>query len=404
MPLQSAFDTAENRLPGLVGALRARGLMTLEQGEPADLCALARTHRAAGLIIPEALGGTGASPAETVDILRAVGALCPSLAVMLTMHYHTIATMVQLGAIPTAEELLQGVAHHQWLVASAFAEGKPGSAIFNASVKVSPVEGGYVLNGTKKPCSMSHDMDVIAVGVARVEQDGSTTDGFAMVINEGSPIAREAFWNTRILRASDSNALVFKDVFVPHERMLMPDAADDIEAAMLAQRAALAGLCWFQLMVGATYLGVASALVERLLAKRKSEDFALAQLAIELEGAHQALIGSARELEALERADEAVYSRALCVRFLVQGAIERATNLAVELLGGMAFIASDEVSYLLSASRAICFHPISRTAAAPMLAEFLRGPAETAAPAQTSPAAEANAADTDTDDSKRIAA
>jgi predicted amino acid dehydrogenase/alkylation response protein AidB-like acyl-CoA dehydrogenase len=402
MPLQSAFDTAEKRLPGLVGALRARGLMTLEQGEPAALCALARTHRAAGLIIPEALGGTGASPTETVDILRAVGALCPSLAVMLTMHYHTIATMVQLGAIPTAEELLQGVAHHQWLVASAFAEGKPGSAVFNASVKVSPVEGGYALNGTKKPCSMSHDMDVIAVGVARVEGDGSTTEGFAMVINEGSPIAREAFWNTRILRASDSNALVFKDVFVPHERMLMPDAADDIEAAMLAQRAALAGLCWFQLMVGATYLGVASALVERLLAKRKSEDFALAQLAIELEGAHQALIGSARELEALEGADEAAYSRALCVRFLVQGAIERATNLAVELLGGMAFIGSDEVSYLLSASRAICFHPISRTAAAPMLAEFLRGPAEATAPAQTSHVAEANPADID--DSKRIAA
>lgn len=57
---------------------------------------------------------------------------------------------------------------------------------------------------------------------------------------------------------------------------------------------------------------------------------------------------------------------------LVQAAIERATNLSVELLGGMAFIASDEVAYLLAASRAICFHPISRSAATPLLAQFLR--------------------------------
>jgi hypothetical protein len=64
---------------------------------------------------------------------------------------------------------------------------------------------------------------------------------------------------------------------------------------------------------------------------------------------------------------------------MVQGTIERSTNLAVELLGGMAFIASDEVAYLLAASRAICFHPISRAAATPLLAAYLRDSA--AAPA-----------------------
>ncbi len=377
MPLQSALDATEHRLPGLVAALRARGLMDLENADPAELCALLREYRAAGLIIPERFGGIGASPVETVEILRGVGALCPSLAVMMTMHHHTIATVVQLGAFAAADELLQGVAAYQLLVASAFAEGKPGSGIFNASVKVQPAEGGYLLSGTKKPCTMSHHMDVIAVGVAREQDDGSTVEGFAMVFTEGSPITRAPFWKTHVLRASDSNALVFDNVFVPDDRMLLPGADDDLEVAAFAQRASLAGLCWFQLMVGATYLGVASALVERLLAKRNVDDFQLAQLAIELEGAHQALIGSARELEEDGSADENAYNKALCTRFLVQGAIERATNLAVELLGGMAFISSDEVPYLLAASRAICFHPISRTAAAPMLAQFLR---ESAAP------------------------
>jgi alkylation response protein AidB-like acyl-CoA dehydrogenase len=125
-------------------------------------------------------------------------------------------------------------------------------------------------------------------------------------------------------------------------------------------------------MVGGTYLGVVCALVGLLLSRRATEDGPLALLAIELEGAQQALMGAARELEQQRAADATVYAKALCTRFMVQGAIERSSNLAVEALGGISFIASDEVAYLLAASRAICFHPISRAAATPLLASYLR--------------------------------
>ncbi|XQE68670.1 acyl-CoA dehydrogenase family protein [Pseudomonas sp. P3C3] len=380
MSMKHARIVTEARLPGLIGALEARGRMALEKADPSELCDLFRSYKAAALIIPESYGGLGASPRETVEILRAVGALCPSLAVMMTMHHHTIATIVQLGGlIPAADELLYGIAHNQLLIASAFAEGKVGAEIFNTSVKVTPVEGGYLLRGSKKPCTMSHNMDVIVVGVARENSDGSFTQGFAVVFNDGSEVSREHFWKTPVLQAADSNTLVFNDVFVPAERMLLAEAVDDEAVAASAQETSLSGLCWFQLMVGGTYLGVASALVELLLKKRHTDDAQLAQLAIELEGAQQALVGAARELEEQRAADEDSYSKALCTRFLVQGAIERSTNLAVELLGGMAFIASDEVAYLLAASRAICFHPISRAAATPLLASYLRE--STAAPA-----------------------
>lgn len=380
MSMQSARSITEKRLPGLIAALQQRGRMALEKADPGELCELFRTYKAAGLIIPESFGGLGASPRETVEILRAVGSLCPSLAVMMTMHHHTIATIVQLGGlIPAADELLYGIAQNQLLIASAFAEGKVGAEIFNSSVKARPVEGGYLLKGSKKPCTMSHNMDVIVVGVARENEDRSMTQGFAVVFNDGGEVSREHFWNTPVLQAADSNALVFEDVFVPDERMLLADAVGDDEVAASAEETSLSGLCWFQLMVGATYLGVASALVELLLSKRNTDDGQLAQLAIELEGAHQALIGTARELEEQRAADFSAYSKALCTRFMVQGAVERATNLAVELLGGMAFIASDEVAYLLAASRAICFHPISRSAATPLLAQFLHESASTAA-------------------------
>lgn len=371
MSMLHARNVTEQRLPGLIGALQQRGRMALETAEPAEICELFRRYRGAGLIIPEAYGGLGASTRETVEILRVVGSLCPSLAVMMTMHHHTIATIVQLGGlIPAADELLCAIAQNQLLIASAFAEGKSGAQIFNSSVKARAVEGGFLLSGSKKPCTMSHHMDVIVVGVVRENADGSFTQGFAVVFEDGSRITRQPFWNTPVLAAADSQALVFDDVFVPSERMLLAEGGDEAVAASV-QETSLSGLCWFQLMVGGTYLGVVSAMAALLLA-RSGDEAPLAQLAIELEGAQQALIGTARELEEQRAADEATYAKALCTRFMVQGAIERSSNLAVEALGGMAFIRSNEVAYLLAASRAICFHPISRATAVPLLAGFLR--------------------------------
>ena len=376
MSIQQARAATDRLLPGLTERLRNRGLMALEQAEPAELCALFRESGAAALLVPTQAGGMGAAPSDTLAVLRAVGSLCPSLAVMMTMHHHTIATIVQLGGIvPAADELLAAIAANRLLVASAFAEGKPGSAIFNASLKASAVEGGYLLNGSKKPCTMSHGMDVIVAGVAPANGDGQ---GFAVIFAEGSGIVRERFWQTPVLAASDSNALVFRDVFVPDDMVLLAEGEGAEQAAEVAQAASLSGLCWFQLMVGASYLGVASALVERLLGRRGVADLQLAQLAIELEGAYQALLGTASLLQQTDAADPALYSQALCTRFSVQAAIERASNLAVELLGGMSFIASDEVAYLLAASRAIGFHPVSRMAAVPMLADYLRQTAEAA--------------------------
>lgn len=376
MSIQQARAATDRLLPGLTERLRSRGLMTLEQAEPAELCTLFRESGAAALLVPSQAGGMGAAPSDTLAVLRAVGSLCPSLAVMMTMHHHTIATIVQLGGIvPAADELLSAIAANNLLVASAFAEGKPGSAIFNASLKASAVEGGYLLNGSKKPCTMSHGMDVIVAGVAPATGEGQ---GFAVIFAEGSGIVRERFWQTPVLAASDSNALVFRDVFVPDDMVLLAEGEGAEQAAEVAQAASLSGLCWFQLMVGASYLGVASALVERLLSRRGVADLQLAQLAIELEGSYQALLGTASVLQQTPAADPALYSQALCTRFSVQAAIERASNLAVELLGGMSFIASDEVAYLLAASRAIGFHPVSRMAAVPMLADYLRQTADAA--------------------------
>jgi len=66
-------------------------------------------------------------------------------------------------------------------------------------------------------------------------------------------------------------------------------------------------------------------------------------------------------------------ARAVLVRYAVQGSIERATNLAIEVLGGLAFLGSPEPAYLLAASRGLGLHPPARAAATERLAAHLAG-------------------------------
>jgi alkylation response protein AidB-like acyl-CoA dehydrogenase len=63
----------------------------------------------------------------------------------------------------------------------------------------------------------------------------------------------------------------------------------------------------------------------------------------------------------------------LLVRYATERALERATDLAVTMLGGIAFIQSPDVSYLLAASRGLAFHPPSRSSMASGLASLLAG-------------------------------
>ena len=74
--------------------------------------------------------------------------------------------------------------------------------------------------------------------------------------------------------------------------------------------------------------------------------------------------------------NETLLVRALYARFATERAIERVAMSAAAALGGMAFIESPEIAYLLGVTRALAFHPPSRAAAAGPIARYLAGPAD----------------------------
>jgi len=365
--LRAERDTLEAFIPGLDKYLSEVPLLELER--PGN-GALARFRELGGpaLLVPAEYEGKGASLLDAVRIQRAVGARSPSLAVATTMHHFSVASLVELTAAGNGCEWarLMAIAENSWLLSSGFAEGKPGQHILTPAMRGVLADGGITVSGTKKPCSLTWSMNLLSASVAVADPNSTGTDRLAVVlIPADSPgLQRAPFWQSTALAAAESDQVTLTDVFVPEALIFYPhdgESMDPIQAR---------GFVWFELLVSACYLGAATNLAERVVARGRGSDEDRAGLAIELETMAAALEQVAASA-AMAGDNDALLARALYARFATERAIERIVMSATAVLGGMAFIESPEIAYLLGVTRALAFHPPSRAAAAGPIARYL---------------------------------
>jgi alkylation response protein AidB-like acyl-CoA dehydrogenase len=358
--------TLEKLLPGLDAALARFPLLEMERpGNPA--IPVFRELGGPGLLIPARFGGRGASPLQAVRAQRAIACRAPSLAVATTMHHFTIASLMEINPEdPGLEgELLESVARGNLYVASGFAESRPGTSIQKSALRLERSPAGIILNGSKKPCSLSQSMDLFTVSTPPLE--GMDAGLAAAIIPADTPgIERRPFWASPILAGAESDEVILRNVCIPEDAFFPLGGSGRVNAVQDR------GFLWFELLITACYLGMASALVERVLSSDRGGPAERVSLATETEGAMSALEGIARAMLAGEKGNDEL-ARMLLVRYAVQGAIDRAASLAVELLGTTAFIRSPEVSYLLAATRVLSLHPPSRPSAGKRLDAYLAG-------------------------------
>jgi len=363
--------TLRELLPGLDEQLAALSLDTLEAPESPAI-ELFRRAGGAGLLVPAEHRGLGATAHTALHVQRALGARSPSLAVATTMHHFSTATLVELWRREQGLEwmLLQGIAERRLLLASGFAEGTHGQGVLRPTMRGRREDGVVRLSGSKRPCSLARSMDILTASVAIEHEHGNGPDelAIALVSADLPGIEVTPFWSTPLLAGAQSDAVTLRDVAV-EERLVVPVGAlgrSELDALQAA------GFLWFELLITAAYLGVASALVERLLRAQRGDATARVTAVAELESSMAALCAIAKQLDdGADRTD--LLARALLCRYATQDAIVRATALAAEHLGGMAFISSHDVGYLSAAARALAFHPPARAAAAAALDATFNG-------------------------------
>jgi alkylation response protein AidB-like acyl-CoA dehydrogenase len=356
----------EEFLPGFDEQLASMPLTELEsRGSP--VVELFREAGGPGLVVPQELKGHGASPSVAIRVQRAIGSRSPSLAVATTMHHFSAASLIELRRVEGGLEwmLLQAIADQHRLLASGFAEGVHGQGVFSPTMRARRVDGKVLVSGSKKPCSLSRSMDVLTASVA-VTTDGPGEEpefAVALIPANAPGIEVSDFWGTSILAGAQSDAVTLTDVPVEPDLVLAVDSTTAVQTA---------SFLWFELLISASYLGMASALVERVLAAGKGDATARAAMVAHIESAMASLSAVAHRMEEGDRS-ERLLMQALLYRYAAQEAINGSVASAVEQLGGMAFIRGDDVSYFASASRALAFHPPQRQRASQAILDALDG-------------------------------
>ncbi|MGY0489115.1 acyl-CoA dehydrogenase [Streptomyces sp. WG-D5] len=357
--MSTARRTCEKFLPGLLAALDEIPLAELERpGNPA--IGLFRAHGGPGLVIPRTYSGSGATPLEAVDVTRALGAVAPSLAVATTMHHFSVATLFALADSPQSAgvewALLEGIVEQRLLVASGFAEGRPGQGILSPTVLARPDGKGYRLSGSKKPCSLSRSMDLLTASAALPNADGTSDMAVVLVPRQTEGLTVEPFWASGALAGAESDEVRLSDVFVDEQQLMRTEPGEAGELDELQT----VGLIWFELLITASYAGMAGALVERVLAGGRGTHTERAELLTRYETATLLIEGTAR-LIMDKTVDDAGLARALVARYGAQDLIREAVARAVELLGGTAFIGSPDIACFAAAAHGLSFHPPSRS-------------------------------------------
>lgn len=354
-------ELASRLVPELLETFSRKSLMELERSDGKALADLFREQAQPGFLVPRDLGGMGGSLLELAQVLRLVGARCPSLAIMMTMHHHAVGAFARGGiSMPFRETLVRRVATERALVATAFAEGRPGADILDSTVECTWLEGGEgcVIRGSKRPCCMSPHADFAIVGVAVGLAGDGKGRGLALVDRRFDGVRSEPSWPGELLAATDSHSLVFDGVRVPAAQMLAPRSGGG-EAMMdrlAVVHAEMALSCLFQLTVSASYLGIASRLCEMVLQRKAGSRGRRLRVLGRVEGAALSLY---RLAQMLDEGDFSGYllARSMVVAHNASRQSGDAVTESVKALGGAVFLSSPEVQYLLLASRCVDFHP-----------------------------------------------
>ncbi|MCZ7524969.1 MAG: acyl-CoA/acyl-ACP dehydrogenase [Acidimicrobiia bacterium] len=316
--------------------------------------AVLRRHGLTTMLVPEELGGGGATHAETCAVLATLAHGCPATALTLSMHSHLVAAQVwryrhdlpapALSKVVDDGAVLVSTGAADWL-------DSEGTAL--------PAEGGFRVSARKSPSSGAPAGDVLVTS-ARWE---SSPEG-PQVIHFTVPFAAEGVsidetWDTMGMRATGSHTVVLDDVFVP-------------EAAVSLVRPVGEWHPVFNVIVGAAlplimavYVGVAEEAVERsiALAGRRADTTTVAPLVgrmlNRLHVAQDAVGSTIAMSDDLRFAATMDHAAAVLGRKTVaaEAAID-AVRLAMEAVGGASYSRSVGIERLYRDVHGSLHHPL----------------------------------------------
>jgi alkylation response protein AidB-like acyl-CoA dehydrogenase len=313
-----------------------------------------RQQRVFSAGVPAELGGGGASYRELCELLRVLAHSCSSTALALSMHTHTLAAVVWRWRHANApvEPLLRRVAAEELILVTS-----GGSDFLAGSGTAVKVEGGYRVSARKIFGSGSPGGHLLmTMAVYDDPTDGPTVLHFPVALD--APGVRLADnWRALGMRGTGSDDILLDGVFVP-------DAAVGVRRPPGRWTPVFFVVYSIAFpLVYSVYLGVAEAARDIAVreAGRRRHDPNVQTLVGEMENelaAARITVGHMIDTADAECLDLETTKAIVIGRTLAGRAVIRATEKAVEVVGGAAFYRALGLERLFRDVQAARFHPL----------------------------------------------
>ncbi|MEL4162835.1 acyl-CoA dehydrogenase family protein [Corynebacterium bovis] len=343
----------EAEFPGSISAI--------ESGEvngavPKDVADHMRRTGLPGALVPASSGGRGLSAVQALRIAVGLGSASASVAVAFAMHSFSVATVASLEE-DESRGTLKRVATENLLMCSAFSEGGHGQSLRQPSVAAVRSKDGYwLLNGSKKPCTLAENCDIVTAGIGVKSNSSQALHqlAFAVFDRDRDGISSRPFWGNDVIQGAGSDELVFRNVKVSDRDIYLIDSQ-----TAKSDRLDILGTAWFTLVLIGGYAGVALATIEQLYrlgrGKTESRAAALAAAAGDIESV---LLASETISQSIDTriGYDTLYS-ILQTRYTLERTLTRHRQELERLAGGSEFIRPSTLTTRTRSTQALQFHP-----------------------------------------------
>ncbi len=221
---------------------------------PAEAITAIKQQRLMGILVPQKLGGEGASIADAAEICYTLGRACGSSGMIYAMHLVKVACIVDHGpGVRWQESLLRGLDSEQLLFASSTTEGMGGGNIRSSASAICHDNGRITLQRDASVISYGAYADGIVTTARRSETSEPSDQVLAVFMKEDYELQLTGGWDTLGMRGTCSAG--FKLTARGVADQVLPVPYDRIHALTMTP---VAHLLW-----SSVWAGIAAAAVQK---------------------------------------------------------------------------------------------------------------------------------------------
>lgn len=318
-PLVRSMDDEQQFAPGLVRKIFELGLMGIE--------------------IPEQSGGAGGTFFDAVLAIEAISTVDPAVALLVDVHNTLVVNAIRRWGDETQQKAWLPRLASDTVGAYALSEAGSGSDAFALQTRAERTADGFRLDGRKLWISNAREAGLFIV-FANVDPASGYRGITAFLVEKGTPGFTVGRKEDKLgIRASSTCELIFDHCEIPESQVL--------GAVGKGYKVAIETLNEGRIGIGAQMLGLAEGAWKhtaryaqerkqfgKAIAEFQAVQFALADMAMEIEAARLLVYNAAR----LKDAGQSYVREAAMAKLFASQVAEKVASQCVEIFGGNGFV------------------------------------------------------------------